>query len=954
MFITILKLLGISLIPVAFASLIHALKIYTKFDQLKKHYQYAIIITLFSISCILGTVFGVESEAGAIINVRDASPIISGLMFGGPVGVVVGFVGGLYRFVSVYWGGSGAYTQLACSISTFMAGVFTLLVRRFIFNNHHGKWYYGLFLGILCEDFHMLLVILTHLNDIQNAYSVVTDVVAPMFITNSLAVAIAIIIADCLYKEKFFEGGRPFKISTKVQLALICCLVAAYGAVSSVSYFGTKNVALRTNEKSLSISIDDLTNDVDNLVDEKMRDICEEIKENIQPLLVGSSDLNSALASNLTSDDYQISEVHLVSKDNAVVYSSSSGVVNYDMNSNDQSKEFACLLGDTSFFSQNVMKPGSSEAADARMKYAGIKLDSNDKNLSYLQIGLNEETYHQLLDSKVKNSANYRHIGNKGFMIVAKRDGTIISTVDGSVVNDKIDTSELQLDTLSEFKGNTENASYYYYMYAREVEGYYVIALADVEEANLSSNIAFAILTLTEVFAFLILYCVLFVVIKNSVVNRIENVGKSLAAISQGDLSVKVNENNSKEMMKLSEDINATVESLKEYAKKEEEKMASELQFAKNIQHSALPTVFPLNNNFRVFANMITAKAVGGDFYDFYYVNQNHLAILVADVSGKGIPAAMFMMKSKTIIKGLVESGMPIHLAATEANKKLCEGNDANMFVTAWLGVVNIKTGCVEYVNAGHNPPLIQKENGEFEYLKSKKGFVFGGIDGFKYEKQSFELKPGEKIYLYTDGVTEATNKNHELYSEQRLVDAINDLSNKTPKEICRGIIESVNIFVGDAEQADDITMLCFQFIDQEKENSHVFNANIENTEEVILYVEKYLINEKCSPKAQMQINVAIDEIFSNICHYAYKGDDKGNVRISVSFDPTKENVTISFEDRGIPYNPLEKEDPDVESSLEDRKIGGLGIFIVKQTMDDVAYENDNGHNILTITKNIR
>lgn len=352
---------------------------------------------------------------------------------------------------------------------------------------------------------------------------------------------------------------------------------------------------------------------------------------------------------------------------------------------------------------------------------------------------------------------------------------------------------------------------------------------------------------------------------------------------------------------------------------------------------------------------MITAKAVGGDFYDFYYVGQNRMAILIADVSGKGIPAAMFMMKSKTIIKGLMESGMPVNIAATEANKKLCEGNDENMFVTAWIAVINIKTGHVDYVNAGHNPPLIRKDNGKFEYLKAKNGFVFGGLDGFKYEKQSFDLKPGDKIYLYTDGVTEATDKNKELYGESRLLETINDLSEKTPKDLCKGILSSVNTFVGDAEQADDITMLCFQLIDQEKENSRVFEAKIENGEAVIAYVEKYLLEENCNLKAQMQINVAIDEIFSNICNYAYKGGEDGNnVRISVSFDPTKENVSISFEDRGIPYNPLEKEDPNVESSLEDRQIGGLGIYIVKQTMDDVSYENDNGHNILKITKFIK
>lgn len=953
MFITILKLFGISLIPVAFATGIHLLKIHTKFDKLKKHLQYAIIISLFSFSCILGTVFGVESSAGAIINVRDVSPIVSGLMFGGPVGVAVGFIGGLYRFISVYWGGSGSYTQIACSISTFMAGIFTLCVRRFIFNNHHGKWYYGLFLGILCEDFHMLLVILTHLDDIQGAYSVVTDVVAPMFICNSLAVAAAIIIADFLYKEKFFDFGRPFRISTKIQLTLICCLAVAYGAVSSVSYFSTKNVAYKTNERTLETSVNDLTGDVDALVDEKMLSICEKIKENISPSLSGTDDLTSLLTSNLSGEGYEVTEVHLIANDNIIKYSTNPGTANYDMSSKEQSKAFECLINTTEFYCQSIMQPGSEGASDDRMKYAGIKLDSNDRNLSYLQIGLNEQKYHELLDSKVKNSANYRHIGNKGFMIVAKQDGSIISTVNGSAVTDKIDISKLELDKMNEYEGDSEGNEYSYYMYARYIEGYYVIALADVEESNLSSNIAFAALTLTEVFAFLVLYCVLFVVIKHSVVNRIENVGKSLSAITKGDLDVKVREINSFELKQLSQDINATVASLKKYAEKEQEKIASELQFAKNIQHSALPTVFPLNNNFRIFANMITAKAVGGDFYDFYYINQNHLAILIADVSGKGIPAAMFMMKSKTIIKGLVESGMPIHLAATEANKKLCEGNDANMFVTAWLGVVNIKTGHVDYVNAGHNPPLIQKEDGQFEYLKSKKGFVFGGLDGIKYEKQSFDLKPGEKVYLYTDGVTEATNGKKELYNEERLLETINKLAALNPKEMCSGILNDVNLFVDGAEQSDDITMLCFQLIDQEKETSRVFEAKVENIDALTEYAGKYLAEANCNPKAEMQINVAIDEIFSNICHYAYKDQD-GNARVTVTFDPSRENVTISFEDRGVPYNPLEREDPNVESSLEERKIGGLGIFIVKNTMDDVVYENDNGHNILKITKNIK
>ncbi|MCQ2087618.1 MAG: SpoIIE family protein phosphatase [Bacilli bacterium] len=954
MIVDFLKLFLIALVPIVIATGIIFLQRNTKFKKLDKRIQDAIIITLFSISCILGTVFGVEARNGALINVRDASPIIAGLMFGGPVGVIVGFVGGLYRFISVYWGGSGAYVQIACAVSTFMAGVFTLIVRRFIFNNKRGKWYYGLFLVLLCEDFHMLLVFLTHLNDIQGAYIVVKDCVGLMVLANSLAVVLAMIIASFIYKEKFFEHEKPQKISTTIQVTLLIFLTIAYSVVSSVSYFSTKNVSTKNNEWTLQQNVKDLRDDVDNLIDEELLEICEIIKDNVAPIIASSGDLNAAMTANLSGDGFSISEVHLIGNDNVIKYSSNPVLVNYDMSSNEQSKAFECLLHDKEFFSQPIMQPGSNEAAGNRMKYAGIKLDSNSSDLSYLQVGINEEKYHNLLDEKVQRSAHYRHIGNKGFIIVANPDGTVISTVYGGNVTSKIGLSTLKLNEMGKYQGKEGNFEYNFYTYAEYVEGYYIIALADVEESDLSSNITLATISLTEIFAFLILYGILYIVIKHRVVDSIVNVGKSLTKITKGDFDIKVHENKSKEFKELSRDINRTVNSLKKYADEEKKKIESELQFAKNIQHSALPTVFPLNNNFRIFANMVTAKAVGGDFYDFYYIDRDTVAILIADVSGKGIPAAMFMMKSKTVIKGLVESGMPVHIAATEANKKLCEGNDANMFVTAWLGAINIKTGHVDFVNAGHNPPLIQNDDGSFEYLQSKKGFVFAGIDGFTYEKQSFDLKPGQKIYLYTDGVTEATNINKELYGEDRLLKLINGHKNSIPKDICDAVIEGVNDFVGDAEQADDITMLCFQYIDQENETSRVFDAKIENVEAVTEFVDKYLADANCAPKAETQINVAIDEIFSNICLYAYKENMEARARVGVTFDPSKENVTITFEDRGVPYNPLEKEDPNVNASIEDRSVGGLGIYIVKQTMDDVVYSFDNGHNILKITKNIK
>jgi len=236
------------------------------------------------------------------------------------------------------------------------------------------------------------------------------------------------------------------------------------------------------------------------------------------------------------------------------------------------------------------------------------------------------------------------------------------------------------------------------------------------------------------------------------------------------------------------------------------------LAFAKAIQHSALPSVFPPypgRNEFDIHAAMYTAKEVGGDFYDFYFVDEDTLAFLVADVSGKGIPAAMFMMQSKTLLKSCAESGMPIEQVFTTANEKLCEGNDAGMFVTAWMGLLNVKTGLVTFANAGHNPPLVKRADGNFEYHKTRAGFVLAGMEGIRYRKFELQLQPGDTVYLYTDGVTEATNVVQELYGDTRLLTLLNQQQGSAAKEVCEAVKADVDAFAGEAEQFDDITMLC-------------------------------------------------------------------------------------------------------------------------------------------------
>ena len=203
---------------------------------------------------------------------------------------------------------------------------------------------------------------------------------------------------------------------------------------------------------------------------------------------------------------------------------------------------------------------------------------------------------------------------------------------------------------------------------------------------------------------------------------------------------------------------------------------------------------------------------MGGDFYDFYFVNEDTLAFLIADVSGKGIPAAMFMMTAKTLIKSYAESGMSVEEVFTQANAKLSEGNDSGMFVTAWMGYIDLKTGRISYANAGHNPPLVRHENGSYEYLKTRPGLVLAGMEGIRYRSNVVELQPGDVIFLYTDGVTEANNASEELYGTERLKELLDSNTDKDAEHICEVVKADVDSFADGVEQFDDITMLCIRY----------------------------------------------------------------------------------------------------------------------------------------------
>ena len=246
----------------------------------------------------------------------------------------------------------------------------------------------------------------------------------------------------------------------------------------------------------------------------------------------------------------------------------------------------------------------------------------------------------------------------------------------------------------------------------------------------------------------------------------------------------------------------------------EKERIGTELHLAQQIQEGMLPSVFPPypeRIEFDLYASMNPAKEVGGDFYDFFLIDDDHLALVMADVSGKSVPGALFMMVSKAILKNNAMMSKSAAEILTVTNETICSNNKMEMFVTVWLGILEISTGRIIASNAGHEYPVVCRKGGNFEVFKDKHGFVVGGYEGVKYKEYELDLQPGDKLFLYTDGVPEATDANKELFGTQRMLDALNS-HNGSPAEVLRGVLESVNEFVATAEQFDDLTMLCLEY----------------------------------------------------------------------------------------------------------------------------------------------
>jgi len=386
-------------------------------------------------------------------------------------------------------------------------------------------------------------------------------------------------------------------------------------------------------------------------------------------------------------------------------------------------------------------------------------------------------------------------------------------------------------------------------------------------------------------------------------------------------------------------------------------RMEDELNVGREIQMSMLPLIFPAfpqRSEFTVYAALEPAREVGGDFYDFFLVDEDRFCFCVGDVSGKGVPAALFMAVTKTLVKSRATSDYSPGSIMTHVNHEISTSNESSMFVTIFLGILDVKTGEFVYTNAGHNPPYIRRANGMLVRLEERHGPVVGAVEELVYKQGKATLWPGDQLLAYTDGVTEAMDVGQELYEEDRLIELLSCSEARSVEELVQATVEDVGRFQGKADQADDITVLGVQYFGEpEGETPEVLELTVPGRLPEIDQVNgafNDFAGSRGVPVAVCRtVNVVFDELLNNIVSYAYEGD--GDRQIDFRVELTNDRLTATIADDGPPFNPFAGSPPDTTLSLEEREIGGLGVHLVRNVMDEAIYSRRGDKNVVIVVK---
>jgi sigma-B regulation protein RsbU (phosphoserine phosphatase) len=390
------------------------------------------------------------------------------------------------------------------------------------------------------------------------------------------------------------------------------------------------------------------------------------------------------------------------------------------------------------------------------------------------------------------------------------------------------------------------------------------------------------------------------------------------------------------------------------------ERMESELNIGRDIQMRMLPMVFPAfphRREFDVHAVLHPAREVGGDFYDFFMVDEDRVCFGIGDVSGKGVPSALFMAMTKTLIKSRASNDLSPASILTHVNDEMAEDNDSAMFVTIWLGILDLRDGTVTYTNAGHNPPYARRADGSLERMAKRHGPVVGAMEGMVYGEAELVLHPGDAVLLYTDGVTEAMDPTQALYEEHRLVSALEAGATGIPEELVRVTVDDVWRFQADADQADDITVLALVYRGApegatRKSFSVTVGTDLAEIDRVNAAFGEFAEAHALTSKVRRSVSVVFDELLNNTISYGFEGRDDGEITIDVELSADRLSVTVT--DDGRPFNPFGTAPPDTQLSVEEREIGGLGIHMVRQMMDEVSYHRRTDRNVVILAKLLR
>ncbi|MDH3860164.1 MAG: SpoIIE family protein phosphatase [Gammaproteobacteria bacterium] len=393
--------------------------------------------------------------------------------------------------------------------------------------------------------------------------------------------------------------------------------------------------------------------------------------------------------------------------------------------------------------------------------------------------------------------------------------------------------------------------------------------------------------------------------------------------------------------------------------KRHSERMEQELSVGHEIQMSMVPAAFPAypdRDEFSLHAMLKPAREVGGDFYDFFLIDDDHLCLVVGDVSGKGVPAALFMAVTKTMIKShAIDDQSPASIV-TRVNDNLSADNPASMFVTLFLAIVNTRTGEFCFTNAGHNPPYVCDANSGVTVMDQRHGPVLGAVEGVAFKEDSRSLCEGDQLFVFTDGVTEAMNPDNHLYSDPRL-EALLAKAADAPEQLIGQVVADVERFADGADQADDITVLAYrvdhlQDIEAAATIRLVAKSELPEIERINREFAEFGQSCNIPADAIQRICIALDDLLNNVISYGFQDDEKHEIEIDVTKTDTAVQITVS--DDGVPFNPFDRVGPDITLSLEERAIGGLGVLLVTELMDKYQYQRHQGRNSVLLTMHLQ